>query len=66
MASYYVNQNAQLNGDHEVHTARCVFLPGYRTYLGEFTSCTPAAQTARVYYIQSNGCFYCCSDCHTT
>ena len=27
MASYYVNNNAQSNGDHEVHTTGCSWLP---------------------------------------
>lgn len=41
MASYYVNKNAQLNGDHEVHVTECSFMPdsGNRIYLGEFSNC---------------------------
>jgi len=27
MASYYVNKNAQSNGDHEVHKDGCTFMP---------------------------------------
>ena len=27
MSSYYVNTNAQANGDHEVHTSGCSYLP---------------------------------------
>ena len=27
MTSYYVNRNAQANGDHEVHTVLCERLP---------------------------------------
>lgn len=35
---YYVTDTAQANGDHEVHTSSCSFLPGEtnRTYLGDF------------------------------
>lgn len=35
---YYVNAQAQSNGDHEVHTSTCAFLPSEhnRSYLGCF------------------------------
>jgi len=38
MALYYVNKNAQSNGDHEVHKDGCVFMPLLlnRLYLGNF------------------------------
>ena len=34
---YYVNKNAQPNGDHEVHRATCIWLPDVenRIYLGD-------------------------------
>ena len=37
MARYYVNKNAQQNGDHEVHTTGCQWLPKSenRIYLGD-------------------------------
>jgi len=68
MAKYYVNKNAQANGDHEVHTADCTRLPleENRIYLGDFTSCTPAVREAKKHYSQSNGCYYCAKPCHTT
>lgn len=67
MARYYVNQNAQANGDHEVHKDGCSFMPdaSNRTYLGDFASCAPAVRVAKQHYPQSNGCFYCSRDCHT-
>lgn len=67
MARYYVNQNAQANGDHEVHRDGCSFMPdaSNRTYLGDFVSCAPAVREAKRYYSQSNGCYYCSRDCHT-
>lgn len=39
---YYVNKNAQPNGDHEVHTSSCSFLPAEanRLYLGDFQTCS--------------------------
>ena len=69
MARYYVNANAQLNGDHEVHKLECSFLPApaNRRYLGEFFSCaTAVAEARRNHYGQSNGCFYCSRECHTS
>lgn len=65
---YYVNKNAQSNGDHEVHTATCSFLPesGNRIYLGDYTACSPAVTKAKQHYTQSNGCFYCSRACHTS
>ena len=67
MAYYYVNKNQQSNGDHEVHTTGCSFMPSEanRIYLGNFTSCAPAVQKAKEYYQQVNGCYYCSRPCHT-
>ena len=68
MARYYVNKNSQANGDHEVHQERCSFLPApeNRLYLGDFISCEPAVREAKKTYPQSNGCYYCSNDCHTS
>jgi len=68
MARYYVNKNAQSNGDHEVHKTGCSWLPAVenRIYLGEFSSCGPAVREAKKYYTQVNGCYYCCPACHTS
>lgn len=68
VARYYVNQNAQSNGDHEVHVAGCSFLPEpeNRTYLGDFTTCGPAVKEAKKTYPKANGCFFCAEACHTT
>ncbi|MDQ1193881.1 hypothetical protein QE419_002647 [Brevundimonas vesicularis] len=65
---YYVNTNAQSNGDNEVHTSSCNYLPGEinRRYLGDFTSCVPAVAEARRYYRRANGCFWCSRACHTS
>lgn len=67
MSIYYVNKNAQSNGDHEVHTTGCSYMPDSQncTYLGDFNSCGPAVQEARKYYSQVNGCYYCSRACHT-
>jgi hypothetical protein len=67
MALYYVNRNAQSNGDHEVHTTGCSFMPARenRIYLGDFTHCGFAVLEARKHYDQVNGCYYCSNACHT-
>lgn len=64
---YYVNNNAQTNGDHEVHTETCSYVPKAenRTYLGEYTSCAPAVAKAKTIHRKSNGCYYCSRACHT-
>jgi hypothetical protein len=68
MATYYVNKQAQANGDHEVHKSDCSFLPteSNRLYLGSFTNCRDAVREAKKTYPQSNGCYYCSKECHTT
>ena len=68
MASYYVNDNVQSNGDHEVHVYGCDYLAQIKskTYLGSFDSCRPAVTEAKKTYRQSNGCYYCCNACHTS
>ncbi|MDN3695689.1 hypothetical protein QWZ06_27400 [Chryseobacterium tructae] len=67
MKKYYVNKNAQSNGDHEVHNENCYRLPTIdnRKYLGTFSSCKEAVKEAKKDYPQSNGCYYCSQDCHT-
>lgn len=68
MARYYVNKNAQSNGDHEVHKQGCSFMPdeSNREYLGDFPSCHGAVAKAKQHYPKSNGCFYCSRECHTS
>jgi hypothetical protein len=68
MANYYVNKNAQSNGDHEVHTQDCRYLPEStnRKYLGEFSNCKDAVTEAKKTYSQSNGCKTCSPSCHTS
>lgn len=68
MALYYVNKNAQDNGDHEVHVSGCEHMPEPENQLplGDFASCGPAVEKAKKTYPQSNGCFFCSESCHTT
>lgn len=63
---YYVNNNAQSNGDHEVHKEGCTFFPSNHTYLGYYTNCRGAVQKARGYHTQVNGCYFCSKECHTS
>jgi hypothetical protein len=65
MASYYVNKQAQANGDHEVHVSTCRYLPADRLYLGEHITCGSAVMKARETYRQVNGCYFCAAACHT-
>lgn len=67
MAYYYVNRNAQANGDHEVHALGCSHMPDLanRVYLGNFDRCQPAVREAKKTYPTANGCYYCSIDCHT-
>jgi hypothetical protein len=68
MATYYVNTQAQPNGDHEVHVQSCSRLPAVhnRLSLGEHSGCRSAVIAAKAYYRQSNGCYWCSRECHTT
>ena len=65
---FYVNKNAQNNGDHEVHRATCSWLPDEenRLYLGDFITSQQAVNQAKKYYTQVNGCYYCCPETHTS
>jgi len=63
---YYVNKNAQSNGDHEVHKENCDKLPELqnRIYLGDFSNCLSALKKAQEHYEQVDGCYYCSQECH--
>lgn len=65
---YYVNDNAQYNGGHEVHDEKCAYYPRLKnkTYLGEYESCKNAVRAAEKIHRQVNGCIFCCLPCHTT
>ncbi|MEC5146136.1 hypothetical protein [Chitinophaga sp. 212800010-3] len=65
---YYVNNNAQHNGDHEVHAITCRYFSMMfnRTYLGEFETCQEAVREAKKFYPKSNGCKDCSKPCHTS
>ncbi len=68
MAKYYVNDNAQPSGDHEVHKEGCSYLAEIvsKTYLGDFLLCHGAVAKAKGIYPKSNGCYYFSRECHTS
>jgi hypothetical protein len=67
MAKYYMNKNAQSNGDHEVHKEGCSHMPKPQNqkYLGMFNSCHAAVQEAKKWDPMADGCYYCSRECHT-
>lgn len=66
MANYYMNQNAQWNGDHEVHKEGCSWMPQpeNRRYLGEHPTCHTAVAQAKYYDPSADGCAYCSPACN--
>lgn len=67
MPYYYVNTNAQPNGDHEVHENGCTqgANPENQMSLGYHASCHGAVAEAKKTYSTANGCAYCCEACNT-
>jgi len=67
MAWYYVCTHPQTNGNHEIHRDGCPEMPSqkYRTYLGDYASCKPAANKAKASYPHINGCTTCSPECHS-
>jgi hypothetical protein len=68
MTEYFVNTNAQPNGDHEVHVTGCGHFPhpSNARSLGYFTNCKDAVRESKKLYPKSNGCYFCTNECHTT
>jgi len=64
---YYVNDNPQSTGEHEVHEDGCYWLSlaNSKTYLGVFAYCSTAVSEARKHYSNVDGCKHCCPACHT-
>lgn len=68
MKKYYVNKQAQANGDHEVHNEDCWHIPKLENceYLGRFNNCFDAVAEAIKTYPKANGCKHCSEECHTS
>ncbi len=66
---YYINLNAQSNGDHEIHVPGCGHFPQVLNALplGVHSSCAAAKTTARQRYQGwiVDGCKHCLPECHT-
>ncbi|GAB2596848.1 hypothetical protein [Pseudactinotalea suaedae] len=70
MPRFCVNDNAQDNGDHEVHDLSsgtfCLPNPANRVDLGFHADCGSAVAAAGAVLGQVNGCMYCAPACHTS
>lgn len=68
MTNYYMNQNPQASGDHEVHREGCSWMPApqNRRYLGSYMSCHDAVQDAKAIDPDADGCAHCSPECHTS
>lgn len=68
MARYYMNENPQENGDHEVHKDGCDYMPSIfnRRFLGDFDNCHQALKVALEIDKDADGCYWCCRDCHNS
>ncbi|MGQ1908194.1 hypothetical protein ACT3CE_00255 [Marinifilum sp. RC60d5] len=66
MPRYYVNRNAQANGDHEVHKEGCDWMPSSKIDLRIFSNCESAVAAAENYYSTADGCEHCCKACHNS
>lgn len=69
MKNYYLNTNTtgNPNGNNEVHTGTCQFLPAVhnRRYLGLFSNGVQAVQYAKnLGYSKADGCAVCCPEAH--
>ena len=67
MPIYYVNNNPQPTGEHEVHLEGCYWLnlAISKTSLGPHSSCASALIAARSFYSNVHGCAFCCPECHS-
>lgn len=63
---YFVNNYAQDNGDHEVHTRSCYWrhMGENMRSLGVFDKCQDAVKAAKYIFPQADGCKFCCPECH--
>lgn len=68
MDHYYVNNEPRSGQEHEVHKEGCSHMPEIqnRSYLGFFDSCKEAVTKSKNHlYDNSDGCYFCCRECHT-
>ena len=72
MNRFIINKNTQANGDNEIHNATtgCLYMPNSENQidLGSHGSCREAVAYAKGKWPSNkiNGCYYCCTPCHTS
>jgi hypothetical protein len=59
MTHYFVDNNAQPDGAHEVHSVGCARMACDKQYLGDFLSFVQALMEARKTYWETAGCARC-------
>lgn len=71
MINYYLNLNAQSNGEHEIHKESCYYYYMYKSgynfeLLGTFFNENDAVRYAKQKYpiFKIDGCAYCCRNIH--
>ena len=68
MQNYYFYIYPDINGNYEVHTENCYYLPSElnRQYIGRYSSCQAAIIAAQIAYPDKkfDGCYHCCRECH--
>lgn len=64
MERYVVNNQAQSNGDYEVHKEGCRYFPSNYTFLGYYYNCRDAVNAAKRFYSKSDGCIHCVPHCN--
>lgn len=64
MNHYYVHDDVDENGQHEVHNDNCFRLPKDKSYLGYYSNSKEAVEKAKTIYSNSDGCYHCCRDSH--
>ena len=69
MPRFVVNKNAQPTGEHEVHNLdnNCQYLPDVKNQiqLGSHFTCKSAVYSARAFFVNVDGCYYCAQECHS-
>ena len=66
MQNYYFYIYPDINGNYEVHTENCYYLPSElsRQYIGRYSSCQAAIIAAQIAYPDKkfDGCYHCCRE----
>ena len=67
MPNYVVNKNPQRTGEHELHLLGCIYQPDVKNSIevGYHPNCRSALEQAKKIFANTDGCAYCCPECHT-